>query len=65
MKLQFKHQAYQAAAVQAVVDCFKGQQPNDPATRYRIDLGKVKAGQTSIRSLGNEITPFAITGEFF
>lgn len=47
MKLQFKHQAYQAAAVQAVVDCFKGQQPNDPATRYRIDLGKVKAGQTS------------------
>ncbi len=47
MKLQFKHQAYQAAAVQAVVDCFKGQLPNDPATRYRIDLGKVKAGQTS------------------
>jgi type III restriction enzyme len=46
MKLQFKHQAYQAAAVQAVVDCFKGQQPNDPATRYRIDLGKVKANQT-------------------
>jgi hypothetical protein len=25
MKLQFKHQAYQADAVRAVVDCFQGQ----------------------------------------
>lgn len=25
MKLKFKTQAYQTAAVQAVVDCFKGQ----------------------------------------
>jgi len=46
MKLQFKHQTYQTAAVQAVVNCFKGQEPSDPATRYRIDLGKGKAGQT-------------------
>lgn len=27
MKLKFKTQAYQTAAVQAVVDCFKGQPP--------------------------------------
>jgi type III restriction enzyme len=46
MKLQFKHQAYQAAAVQAVVDCFKGQLPNDSASRYRIDSGEWKAQQT-------------------
>ncbi len=45
MKLKFKHQAYQAASVQSVVDCFKGQLPNDAATRYRIDPGKVKETQ--------------------
>lgn len=39
MKLQFKHQAYQADSVQAVVDCFKGQLRNDAATRYRVDPG--------------------------
>ena len=26
MKLKFKHQAYQAKAVEAVIDCFKGRQ---------------------------------------
>ncbi|ARU58208.1 type III restriction enzyme res subunit [Oleiphilus messinensis] len=45
MRLKFKHQAYQAASVQAVVDCFKGQLPNDAATRYRIDPGNVKDTQ--------------------
>jgi len=39
MKLKFKTQAYQTAAVQAVVDCFKGQLPNHGGTRYRLDLG--------------------------
>lgn len=36
MKLKFKHQAYQAEAVQAVVDCFKGQLPNDAAAITRL-----------------------------
>ena len=47
MKLKFKTQAYQTAAVQAVVDCFKGQPPASAKTiSYRIDPGKIKTGQT-------------------
>jgi len=46
MKLKFKHQAYQAEAVQAVVDCFKGQLPNDAARHYKIDPGAVAAGRS-------------------
>ncbi len=43
MKLKFKTQAYQTAAVQAVVDCFKGQpSASTEAISYRIDPGKVK-----------------------
>ena len=45
MKLKFKTQAYQTAAVQAVVDCFKGQPPATvEAISYRIDSGKAKKG---------------------
>lgn len=45
MKLKFKTQAYQTAAVQAVVDCFKGQTPaSAEAISYRIDPGKAKKG---------------------
>ncbi len=41
MKLKFKTQSYQTAAVQAVIDCFKGQPPaSAEAMRYRIDPGK-------------------------
>lgn len=39
MKLKFKHQAFQAASVQSVVDCFKGQLANTAAMRYRVDPG--------------------------
>lgn len=39
MKLKFKHQPYQANAVNAVVACFAGQ-PKAPAVTYRIDPGK-------------------------
>jgi len=39
MKLKFKHQPYQANAVNAVVACFSGQ-PKTPAATYRIDPGK-------------------------
>lgn len=46
MKLKFKHQSYQAASVQAIVDCFKGQLPNDSASRYRIDPGAVARGHS-------------------
>jgi type III restriction enzyme len=43
MKLKFKTQAYQTAAVQAVVDCFKGQPPQHGGIRYRLDPGVKKA----------------------
>lgn len=47
MKIKFKTQAYQTAAVQAVVDCFKGQPLASPeAMRYRIDPGTAAQGQT-------------------
>jgi len=46
MKLKFKHQAYQASSVQAIVDCFKGQLPDTNASRYRIDPGMLAQGQT-------------------
>ena len=45
MKLKFKTQVYQTAAVQAVVDCFKGQPlASSEAISYRIDFGKAKKG---------------------
>jgi len=47
MKLKFKTQAYQTAAVQAVVDCFKGQVPHHGGTRYRLDPGDQKAAPAS------------------
>jgi type III restriction enzyme len=51
MKLKFKTQAYQTAAVQAVVDCFKGQPPASiNAISYRIDPGTAKAGTESLFS---------------
>jgi type III restriction enzyme len=43
MKLKFKTQSYQTAAVQAVVGCFKGQPPaSTEAISYRIDPGQAK-----------------------
>ncbi len=44
MKIKFKTQAYQSAAVQAVVDCFAGQAPAHGGVRYRLDPG---AGQSA------------------
>lgn len=38
MKLKFKIQDYQTKAVQAVIDCFKGQ-PNLTGIKYKIDPG--------------------------
>ena len=47
MKLKFKTQAYQTAAVQAVIDCFKGQVPHHGGVRYRLDPGSQKAAPAS------------------
>lgn len=45
MEFKFKIQAYQTAAVQAVVDCFQGQPPaTAESIRYRIDPGTVQHG---------------------
>lgn len=38
MKIKFKSQAYQTAAVEAVVDCFQGQPKIEPLN-YRLDKG--------------------------
>lgn len=55
MKLQFKKQAYQTAAVEAVADCFIGQ-PKTEGQKYRVDPGRSKAGETG--SLGFEDNGF-------
>ena len=43
MKLKFKQQAYQSAAVKAVVDCFAGQ-PKSQGLKYAIDPGRLAPG---------------------
>ena len=45
MKLKFKQQAFQADAVRAVVDCFKGQ-PLSKGFKYSIDPGRAAGGST-------------------
>lgn len=51
MKLKFKTQDYQSAAVQAVVDCFKGQPPaSAEVMTYRIDPGQAKKGTEDLFS---------------
>lgn len=50
MKLKFKTQPYQTAAVQAVVDCFKGQIPQHGGVRYRLDPGVQKVASASHQS---------------
>ncbi|MFP8778113.1 type III restriction-modification system endonuclease [Hydrogenophaga sp. RWCD_12] len=63
MKLKFKTQAYQSAAVQAVVDCFKGQPPaSAEAITYRIDPGQAKKGTEDLFSdSGFKNADFALT----
>lgn len=67
MKLKFKTQAYQTAAVQAVVDCFKGQPPvSTEAISYRIDPGKAKKGveylfgEGGFKNAGLKLTDIAL-----
>jgi len=47
MKLKFKHQPYQAAAVDAVADCFARQQP-ETGERYQVDPGRAPSPQRSL-----------------
>lgn len=48
---KFKTQVYQSAAVQAVVDCFKGHPPaSAEAITYRIDPGQAKRGTEDLFS---------------
>ena len=54
MKIKFKTQAYQTAAVESVVDCFVGQ-PVRPSIEYRVDPGnKSKTGDQIKRSMYDE-----------
>jgi type III restriction enzyme len=51
MKLKFKKQAYQTAAVEAVMNCFAGQ-PLSSGLGYRIDPGRIKdASQLTMTAL--------------
>ncbi|HAT1982217.1 TPA: DEAD/DEAH box helicase family protein [Legionella pneumophila] len=47
MKLKFKHQVYQAEAVNAVIECFKGQKRHE-GILYRVDPGVQSNGQMDI-----------------
>lgn len=47
MKLKFKTQAYQTAAVEAVVGCFIGQVPHHGGVRYRLDPGEQKSSSSN------------------
>ena len=50
MKIQFKVQPYQTAAVEAVVDCFAGQ-PYQDAFSYKIDPGTVQTPQPAQQAM--------------
>lgn len=61
MKLKFKKQAYQTAAVEAVVNCFTGQ-PLSTGLSYRIDPGRVAKGdQQSFELDGFRNTDMALS----
>jgi len=57
MKLKFKKQAYQTAAVEAVVNCFTGQ-PLSPGLSYRIDPGRAKETPQLTIAAMEEMTGF-------
>ena len=50
MKLQFKHQKFQADAAKAVVDVFAGQ-PASSVSRYLIDRGLEKMDQIDVEGM--------------
>ncbi|NOE24831.1 type III restriction-modification system endonuclease [Ruegeria sp. HKCCD6157] len=52
MKIKFKSQAYQNAAVDAVVDCFKGQ-PKQDNLKYMVDPGAGQQSRMDVEGFGN------------
>ena len=62
MKLKFKKQAYQTRAVDAVVDCFKGQ-PDSSGIKYRIDPGYSKKKIPQLESSGFKNADIALNGD--
>lgn len=63
MKLQFKHQAFQAAAAAAVCDVFAGQPLR--TQQYRVDLGDTRYMQqsTEISEFGFRNQPLMLRGD--
>ena len=57
MKIKFKKQAFQTAAVEAVADCFAGQ-PADGGLRYRMDPGKEQASPQKRAAVVDEFEGF-------
>ena len=57
MKLKFKKQAYQADAVDSIVDCFVGQLFSS-SVQYRIDPGATKPGATAALRGFDELAGF-------
>ena len=61
MKLKFKNQPYQAAAVSAVVDCFKGQSFHANGSRYRVDPGRANDNQMNLDDSGFRNADISLT----
>jgi len=57
MKLRFKTQAFQTAAVEAVADCFAGQ-PRGEGLSYRMDPGRAKASPQTRAAAVDEMAGF-------
>ena len=66
MKLQFKHQKFQADAAKAVVDVFEGQPETLELSRYMIDPGRgprqLNIGEDKV-SIGWSNNPVILTKE--
>lgn len=58
MKIQFKVQPYQTAAVEAVLECFTGQ-PYQDAFSYKIDPGTVKATHPAQQTMHYDQSEFS------
>ncbi|MEY8195527.1 MAG: DEAD/DEAH box helicase family protein [Cycloclasticus sp.] len=61
MKIKFKSQSYQTAAVEAVVDCFKGQPKTNPLN-YRLDKGVISYAKNGSQQ-GNQQENLAIDSD--
>ena len=62
MKIKFKSQAYQTAAVDAVVDCFQGQ-PKINLLNYRLDKGVTKLKTDKKIGVMGQVGVYEVEGE--